>query len=151
MTYREDALLNEIIAVIDETSAYLREAYALRVLTFMEEQQIAEKHIFDELDTVATHIVAVQDNEVVGTLRMLDRGDYLKIGLVAVRKSRRRSGVGERIMNFALAHAANQGYTEIKLSAQLVTEGFYANLGFVPAGDIFQEASIAHLPMRKSL
>ena len=41
------------------------------------------------------------------------------------------------------------GVKEITLHAQLTAKEFYARLGYREEGDIFEEAGIAHVAMRK--
>ena len=65
-----------------------------------------------------------------------------KIERVAVVKPRRGAGAGQFIMRALIRRLA--GATVI-LNAQLAVEDFYKRLGFVPEGEIFEEAGIPHV------
>jgi predicted GNAT family N-acyltransferase len=47
--------------------------------------------------------------------------------------------------------AKARGDTCIVLHAQCSAQGFYARAGFVPHGEVFDEAGIAHIEMRLAL
>ena len=100
---------------------------------------------------VATHLVAIRDDQVVGTLRLLEHGEAAKIGRVAVRAAARRAGVGARLMERAAGLALERGFAEIILHAQVTVAGFYRRLGYVEEGDVFDEAGIPHIAMRKKM
>jgi predicted GNAT family N-acyltransferase len=49
------------------------------------------------------------------------------------------------------AAARARGLAEVVLHAQLSAKGFYDRLGYAPEGEVFEEAGIPHLVMRKHL
>jgi predicted GNAT family N-acyltransferase len=49
------------------------------------------------------------------------------------------------------ARARAEGLGEIELHAQAKVEGFYRRLGYAREGDLFEEAGIQHVVMRKPL
>jgi predicted GNAT family N-acyltransferase len=57
-------------------------AFALRRAVFIEEQRVADDE-FDAHDLTATHFVAILEGAVVGTLRLIEMPDHIKIGRVA--------------------------------------------------------------------
>jgi predicted GNAT family N-acyltransferase len=142
---------DERITKIEFASDLMRDAFELRYEVFVDEQGVARELEVDELDAVATHLVAVCDDRVVGTLRMLDHGEAAQIGRVAVRAAVRGTGVGARLMQRAAAIALDQGFAEIIVHAQVAVAGFYRRLGYVAEGDVFEEAGIPHVAMRKRM
>ena len=62
-----------------------------------------------------------------------------------------RMRVGYRLMEAMLEWAGKRGFTEAILGAQLQAIGFYERLGFVPEGDVFDDAGIPHRQMRRAL
>ena len=142
---------DERIIEIEFASDLMREAFGLRYEVFVDEQGVPRELEVDEFDLCATHLVALCDNQVIGTLRMLDDGGAAKIGRVAVRAAVRRTGIGARLMDRAAAIALERGFKEIILHAQVAVAGFYRRLGYVEEGDLFDEAGIPHIAMRKKM
>jgi predicted GNAT family N-acyltransferase len=141
----------ERIIEIEFASDLMRDAFELRYEVFVDEQGVPRELEVDEFDPCATHLVAIRDDQVVGTLRMLDHDGAAKIGRVAVRAAARRTGVGARLMDRAAAIASERGFAEIVLHAQVAVAGFYRRLGYVAEGDRFDEAGIPHIAMRKKI
>jgi predicted GNAT family N-acyltransferase len=139
----------ERIIEIEFGSDLMRDAFELRFEVFVDEQGVPRELEVDELDPGATHLVAIRDEQVIGTLRMLEHEGAAKIGRVAVRAAARGAGVGARLMDRAAAIAAERGFAEIVLHAQVAVAGFYRRLGYVAEGDLFDEAGIPHVAMRK--
>lgn len=123
-------------------------AFALRRSVFIDEQQVADDE-FDSHDLTATHFAAILDGDLVGTLRLIEAPDHMKIGRVAVAKSARGLGLGRRLMQHALDHARATGHTRFALNAQHDKTGFYESFGFrsvtQPADD---GSGILHVEMR---
>lgn len=128
-------------------------AYRLRYTVFVEEQNVPIELERDEHDeTDATHFIAVDEGETVGTARILIKGDAVKVQRVAVDKSKRGTGLGRRLMLHIMDHAPTiAGVTTIVLDAQMDALPFYDKLGFVAEGGIFDDASIPHRTMRYRL
>jgi predicted GNAT family N-acyltransferase len=141
----------ERIIEIEFASDLMRDAFELRYEVFVDEQGVPRELEVDEFDPCATHLVAIRDDRVVGTLRMLVDGGAAKIGRVAVRAALRRTGIGGRLMDRAAAIAVDRGFAEIILHAQVAVASFYRRLGYVEEGDRFDEAGIPHIAMRKKI
>ena len=75
----------ERILEIEFASDLMGEAVAVRFEVFVDEQGVPRELEADEFDPLATHLVAIRDDQVVGTLRMLEHCGAAKIGRVAVR------------------------------------------------------------------
>ncbi len=141
----------ERIIEIEFASELMREAFELRYEVFVDEQGVPRELEADEFDPLAIHLVAIRQDRVVGTLRMLEHVGAAKIGRVAVRTAARRGGIGARLMDRAAAIALERGFAEIVLHAQVAVAGFYRRLGYVEEGDQFDEAGIPHIAMRKRI
>jgi predicted GNAT family N-acyltransferase len=127
-------------------------AMDLRIRVFCGEQGVSEEEERDELDAEATQIVALDDSGVIATCRVRDLGggDW-KLERMAVERRVRRLGVGARLLDGAEGEARERGAREMVLHAQRRAEDFYAAHGYVREGDIFLEAEIEHVRMRKAL
>ena len=139
------------IVAIDATSDLMPAAYAVRHQVFVGEQAVPPELERDEFDDLAIHLVALRGDAVIGTLRVLVSGRGAKIGRMAVLAAERKGGVGRRLMERAFEIAQSMNVAEITLHAQLTAKEFYSRLGFYEEGDVFEEAGIAHISMRKGI
>jgi predicted GNAT family N-acyltransferase len=126
---------------------------SVRRTVFIEEQRIAERDEWDELDPVVTHVLvfeppATAKRDAVGTGRLEPTG---KIGRVAVLPQYRGTGAGVSVMRRLLELAAERGFQEVYLNAQVSATGFYERLGFRADGPGFDEVGIPHQRMRRSV
>jgi predicted GNAT family N-acyltransferase len=137
------------IVAVDASSDLMPAAFAVRHQVFVVEQAVPPELERDEFDDVAVHLVALRGDEVVGTLRIVVSGGTAKIGRMAVLASERKGGIGTRLMERAAEVAQEMSVTDITLHAQLTAKEFYGKLGYCEEGDIFEEAGIAHVSMRK--
>ena len=123
-------------------------AFALRREVFVWEQKVPEEEENDHYDLTATHFVAIAAGEVVGTLRLIEQPEHVKIGRVAVRLSFRGRGIAKELIAAAMAHARTKGQDRFYLTAQSDKLGFYEALGFVPFGPEFSDGGMPHRAMR---
>lgn len=136
------------ILVVPPFSTLCNAAFALRREVFVWEQKVPEEEEHDADDMTATHFVAVLEGEVVGTLRMIDMPEHLKIGRVAVRSLFRGRGIARLMILAAMEHGRAQGQDRFYLTAQTDKIGMYEKLGFVAFGEEFQDGGMPHLAMR---
>jgi len=141
----------------------MEQAWALRRRVFIEEQHVPEEIELDADDARAVHALALEGasptspaspespERPVGCGRMLARGDCVKIGRMAVLAERRGAGVGRRVLEFLIEHARQRGFRRAVLDAQVHAEGFYLKQGFIPVGEVFEEAGIMHRRMERAL
>lgn len=127
--------------------------FALRRLVFIDEQNVDDDEEWDGRDEDAVHAVALVDDEVVGTGRLLtDEGEETcRIGRMAVRQDLRRHGIGDRILATLEEVAGQRGFAQVLLNAQTYVKDFYAQAGYREQGEIFLEAGIEHVAMTKDL
>ncbi|MAR91921.1 MAG: GNAT family N-acetyltransferase [Pseudomonadota bacterium] len=135
-----------IIAPYD--SAWYRKGCDLRRQVFMQEQGVSLEDEFDGRDPNATHMVSVQDGNVVGVLRILWLPEHAKIGRFAVAQSRRNEGIGSRLLQTALGFIERQGQERIMLEAQIDRINFYEHFGFEAYGEEYLDAGILHRAMK---
>jgi len=128
-------------------------AFALRTEVFCDEQNVPPEMEIDEFDPEAQHLVALlaQEQRVIGTLRLLSFGSEAKIGRVAVAADWRRRGIASRMLAAALARARAQGFTRVRLAAQVVAVALYEQAGFAVESEPFPEAGIDHVWMGQRL
>ena len=144
--------MDEITVKFVETEAELEGAVNVRMRVFVVEQQIPPEEEMDDADATATHAIAMHRGQIIGTGRLLYLDDGgAQIGRMAVDRQFRRQGVGGRILAFLEEEARAQGVRSCLLHAQEYVKAFYADAGYVEHGDLFLEADILHIEMRKEL
>jgi predicted GNAT family N-acyltransferase len=128
-------------------------AIALRRTVFCEEQGVPPEEELDGRDGEALHLLAQErsGDATLGTLRLLFDGDTVKVGRVAVQRSRRGRGIASRMLEIALERASARGCRRARLASQLEAVGLYERAGFAVDSDVFLEAGIEHVWMTREL
>ncbi len=140
-----------------QTPAQLERAFTIRRQVFVVGQGVSEEVEIDGLDDQALHLLAINEEGPVGTMRMrlLDAGvdarAIVKMERVAVLAAYRGQGIGRELMLAALGWARQSSAGLVKLHAQTQVRDFYDKLGFVAYGDEFMEDNIPHIAMRMQL
>jgi predicted GNAT family N-acyltransferase len=105
----------------------------------------------DDRDPKCLHVLALdRQGEPIGTGR-IDIEDGGRLGRMAVLASHRGLGVGRALIEALHAHANANGCKEVWCHAQISAQGFYERAGYVAEGDLFEEAGIEHVTMRRRL
>ena len=138
--------------------------YALRHEVFVVGQGVPVELERDELDATADHAVAFRDGLLVGTGRLVDGridqdgrlepgtpGTVGTIGRMAVSDRVRRGGVGRAVLDLLVQRAGQRGLPEVELHAQVHARSFYERAGFAAFGEVYLEAGIEHIGMRRPL
>ncbi|BBL24836.1 MULTISPECIES: GNAT family N-acetyltransferase [Comamonas] len=130
-----------------------RSAERLRVDVFVREQGVPPEIEMDEFDPICRHVVAFNRlNQAVGTGRLVsDAPGVGRIGRMAVARELRGSRVGRQVLDRLVEAARTRGDREVVLHAQCHAQNFYARAGFVPEGEVYAEAGIDHITMRRVL
>ena len=118
---------------------------AIRTPVFIKEQAVAPDFEWDEIDQVAVHLLATQNNEPIACLRIID---YHKIGRMAVLKEFRGNGLGAILLLEAVKICKAHGSKTVHLSAQTHAIGFYEKCGFKVTSAVYQDVHIAHVDMQ---
>lgn len=118
---------------------------AIRTSVFIKEQAVSPDFEWDEIDQVAVHLLATQNNEPIACLRIID---YHKIGRMAVLKEFRGNGLGATLLLEAVKICKAQGSKTVHLSAQTHAIGFYEKCGFKVTSAVYQDVHIAHVDMQ---
>lgn len=131
----------------DELYAFVK----LRTDVFFVEQKVDEEEL-DNRDQEPTteHLWIVDDTGTAAYLRVLWNATpehldaHHAIGRVVVRADRRGEGLAQKLMQRVLESHPNDA---MLLHAQEYVASLYAKSGFIPFGEVYQEAGIAHLSM----
>lgn len=128
----------------------LARCFALREQVFMQEQGFSYDQ--DEQDAEALHLLFLDDELPVGTLRLFLDGEDWHVGRICVAKSHREKGIGKFMLEECVLKAKELGKAcRLILGAQAQAAGFYEKLGFCPYGEPFEEEGCPHLHMERIL
>lgn len=125
----------------------------LRQKVFVLEQQCLYQDL-DNLDQHADHLMAWDGQDLVAYLRVLPKDipyrGYSSLGRVIADPKYRGQGIGHELVRKGIEIAKNQNpLTPIKIGAQFYLQRFYAEFGFEPVGQIYDEDGIDHIHMIK--
>jgi predicted GNAT family N-acyltransferase len=126
-------------------------ALALREEFFCGEQGVSLAEERDGRDEEALHLVVVDDGVVVATCRLLVEGTTVKLGRMAVARTRRGLGLARALITEAEGRARALGAERMVLAAQLNAQALYDRAGYDAYGDVFLDAGIEHVMMSKAL
>jgi hypothetical protein len=101
---------NSLRAEVVTSMEQLVQVFALRSLGYLEETVLPFDHAYDGNDLQATHIVAYDDTEPVGAMRIRWFKDFAKLERTFFRKSHRGIPNIKVLLDFAFAHIARKGY-----------------------------------------
>jgi YbgC/YbaW family acyl-CoA thioester hydrolase len=128
-------------------------ALPLRLEVFVHEQQVPLEMEQDEWDHEALHTVVTNGMGMpIATGRLVQQAEGVsRIGRMAVTRVLRGGGLGQQVLQALIDVAVRRGDREVVLHAQRHATNFYAQAGFIPHGEPFDEAGIPHIEMRRAL
>ena len=149
----EEGVIMKILITKDTMSDIYLDAVRIRQKVFVQEQGVPANLEIDENEAYSVHFVLYTEEEKpAATVRLLPLDDQtFKLQRMAVLKEYRGKKLGAEIIAEAETFAKQQGFKTIELGAQLTAEAFYQKLGYVAYGEIFQDAGIDHVHMKKEL
>lgn len=129
----------------------LVEAFRVRQSVFCEEQRLFDCSDEDDWDPVAVHLVAVDENRVVGTVRLYESEPGVWIGgRLAVLSSHRR-GIGAGLVRCAVEEAKRVGALAFRAQVQERNEAFFRRLGWRTTGHSDDFRGVRHVEMEAQL
>lgn len=125
---------------------------AVRRVVFQLGQRVPVDIERDGRDGEAHQWVLRKGAAIVGTARARSIGTGVaKVERVAVLGCFRGLGAGRTLMEAVHRGLVAEGFVEAKLHAQQDVIGFYEAIGYVAEGEVFYEADIPHVAMRRAL
>ena len=137
-----------VTTTVDDMAARLAyDVWRLRQQVFVVEQDCPYPDLDGrDLEDATRHVVLLEDDTVLGTLRVLDDGDWARIGRVVVAPAARGRGLAALLMEAAMGLCGDR---EVRLDAQTGMTRFYERYGFAVTGPEFDEDGIMHVPMAR--
>ena len=131
---------------LDTRTAY--DVWRLRQQVFVVEQDCPYPDLDGrDLEDATRHVVLLEDDTVLGTLRVLDDGDWARIGRVVLAPAARGRGLAALLMEAAMGLCGDR---EVRLDAQTGLTAFYEGYGFEVTGPEFDEDGVMHVPMARA-
>ena len=125
---------------------------ALRCEVFMIEQHCEETEL-DGRDLDCYHLCFYDNNVLAAYARLLPPGlsyEEMAIGRVVTHGNYRGKGLGKELVKTSIDKCHEYfGNGPIKIGAQLHLQKFYEAFGFTRISDVYEEAGIPHIKMRK--
>ena len=132
------------------TNTELYDILQLRSEIFVVEQNCVYNDL-DHLDKEGMHLFQVEDDKIVGYVRILKPGSrfpYASIGRVVTHADYRKKGISTLLMKEAIRYIQTEWkLNAIKISAQKYLQHFYEGLGFRIVTDEYLEDGIPHYGM----
>lgn len=148
-------MLKNIEIVKVENEELLRQCLAIRNDVFTVEKGVPksiEADGFDILSEQCEHFLIKYNDNNAGTVRCVKESDFtIRIQRFCLYKRFRSSGVGKESLAYLERYYSKNGVAEIVMDAKFEVYGFYKKCGYEKVSDIFIEAGIEHIKMRKSL
>jgi N-acetylglutamate synthase-like GNAT family acetyltransferase len=123
--------MKEIIyKYIDYKSEMFKQVINLRYSILFEPYSKIKKYEFDELDELSLHLVACDEDRVVGYSRMTHINGEGKITNVVVNPEYINRRIGFEMMNKHIINANKNNINSLYLNARIETIEFYKKVGF---------------------
>jgi ElaA protein len=130
---------------LDALTAY--DVWRLRQQVFVVEQQSPYPDLDGRDGEPGTrHLLSEADGTVLAYARVLDDGEWARIGRVLVAPEARGRGLAAELVRTALEVIGDR---EVRLDAQTGLRDWYASYGFVATGPDFDDDGVIHVPMRR--
>lgn len=133
------------------TDKELHDAFDVRKIVFVHEQNVSEEEEIDQHESEADHFVLYVEGKPVGAGRFREVDGYGKVERICVLKENRKDGSGKAIMHKIEQFAQEKGIKVLKLNAQTHAIPFYSKLGYEVVSEEFLDAGIPHRTMKKAL
>jgi predicted GNAT family N-acyltransferase len=136
---------------IVENQKELEDAYSVRKIVFVEEQNVPLEEEIDAYEDEAKHFVMYDEGSPIGAGRFRFVDGYGKVERICVLNKARKTGAGKTIMNAIENYALQKDIHKLKLNAQTHAIPFYAGLGYEIVSEEFMDAGIPHKTMVKEI
>jgi predicted GNAT family N-acyltransferase len=145
----------EIKMTLDTMSDIYFDALRIRNAVFVKEQgvpyELEVENAVEEASSV--HFVLYENGAAQGTVRLLPdlEQDSGLIQRMAILAEARGKGYANILLTELTNFASNNQIEQLELHAQLSAKCLYSKHGFAEVGEIFEEAGIQHITMKKTL
>lgn len=140
--------MNIKIATTEEEK---QQVYTVRKTVFVDEQNVPVEEEIDGYEESSIHFLCQVNEQTIGAGRLRFENNYGKLERICVLKSFRGQSYGKQIIQAIENEIKKQKFHIAKLGAQTHAITFYENLGYEIISNVFMDAGIPHVMMRKFL
>ena len=117
---------------------------------FSDEMGISELEIFDKFDKMSEHFLFTNHNHVIGSVRLRQIGNNMKLERMAIYEKFREQNFGHDAVRQIIDYYKEQKFKKIILDSIYDVRGFYKKCGFTEVGQIFDRVGLPHITMELS-
>lgn len=133
------------------TNKEKNDAFQIRTIVFVEEQNVPIKDEMDKFDAQAIHFVGYLHDQPIAASRLRWTDTYGKLERLCILKEHRGKSYGTKMIQVMEAEILKRNYHQAKLNAQTQAIKFYEQLGYKVKSNEFIDAGIPHVTMVKQL
>ena len=123
----------------------------IRKTIFSDEMGISESELFDRFDEIADHFLFVEQDNVIGSVRLIQVENSMKLERMAIYREHRQHNFGYDAIKQIINHYKEKSIEKIILDSVYDIRNFYKKCGFTEIGKIFDRVGLPHIKMELSL
>ena len=123
-----------VIKYIEFESELFKEATLLRYKILFEPYHKINKYTYDSLDSASYHLVALDEDKIVGYSRLTNIDGAGKITNVFVIPQYENLKIGHKMLKKHMEKAREEQFSKLFLNARISTLNFYKKAGFLEDG-----------------
>ncbi len=123
----------------------------IRKTVFSEEMGISESELFDRFDEIADHFLFVEQDNVIGSVRLIQVENSMKLERMAIYREYRQYNFGYDAIKQIINHYKEKSIEKIILDSVYDIRNFYKKCGFTEIGKIFDRVGLPHIKMERPL
>ena len=135
------------ISFLDKDFSNIRD---IRKIVFADEMGIPEHELFDKFDQESDHFIFVEQNNVIGSVRIRQVEDCIKLERMAIYEEFRWKNFGYDAISQIINYYKNKSFTKIILDSIYDIRNFYKKCGFNEIGKMFDRVGLPHITMELS-
>ena len=122
----------------------------IRKTVFSNEMGIPESELFDRFDVESDHFLLLENNDVIGSVRLRKIENIIKLERMAIYEKFRKQNFGHDAIRQIIDYYKEKKIEKIILDSIYDVRGFYKKCGFTEVGQIFDRVGLPHITMELS-
>lgn len=114
-----------------------QEGILVREKLFFKDFPNAQMLLNDGYEQNSIHLVAVDNDQVIGTGRLTILKSIALISQMTVLPNWQRKSVGAKLLQLLIKEAESMKVSVIELSSRITAQEFYRKHGFIPVGEVY--------------